>query len=427
MNEIENLLSTEKKQLDNITVPKELEEVLKTALKKQRNSFQLLTPWKLTAAAVILLLFSSYHYNAFAYYGKKILGFDTVSTNTINELNNAGNGQKIEQSYMLDNGTEFTINGIISDSNQLLIYYTLKNENGLDEFSQEVDPFKIKGLFTDSNFESSIAQTDNNNTELKGMMKFEPASAFAKKLKLSFFHTSKSGQMEMSTITFPYNPNKALQTIAKLTIKKTVKVDEGTITFDSLQATPTSTVVKGTLNVKNFDRLELGLNSILLFANDTKLEQLGSSITSTITGTKFEIEYDALPKNTTILDLTIKKFIGYEELDESIPLHSLTKANEITISDNNNLEIKKIAVQSNQLEITISTEKSILLNDVKVKTDSFETPLKTTINQIERKQNEVNINERTLVFNTSKIPDFIYIGGMYYEKDYDVNIPINLK
>ena len=70
------------------------------------------------------------------YYGKKIFGFDEVITGTLKELNNEGMGQIIEKQTKLEDGTDFIINGIITDANQLILYYTLTNPNGIDEHTE---------------------------------------------------------------------------------------------------------------------------------------------------------------------------------------------------------------------------------------------------------------------------------------------------
>ena len=45
-------------------------------------------------------------YNAFAFYGKKLLGFDEVINSTLKELNEQGMGQIVEKKTKLEDGTE---------------------------------------------------------------------------------------------------------------------------------------------------------------------------------------------------------------------------------------------------------------------------------------------------------------------------------
>ena len=87
--------------------------------------------WFAVAAALLCLSIVSYHYNAFAYYGKKLLGYDEILSGTLAQLNEEGSGQSIDQKVMLANGTELFLDGIMTDENQLILYYTLTNSKGL--------------------------------------------------------------------------------------------------------------------------------------------------------------------------------------------------------------------------------------------------------------------------------------------------------
>lgn len=67
-----------------------------------------------------------------------------------------------------------------------------------------------------------------------------------------------------------------MQTEIKQLINKTVKVDNGTIHFDSIVASPTLTVVKGSMNVADYDRISSALHGIELIANGKSVEIKGT-------------------------------------------------------------------------------------------------------------------------------------------------------
>ncbi|WP_342431628.1 DUF4179 domain-containing protein [Neobacillus sp. FSL H8-0543] len=427
MTNIEKRLEDEKKRIDAIETPLELEVRLRKALDTTRNPSRRPVIWKTLTVAMLLFLFVGYHFNAFAYYGKQILGFDDLITGTLKDLNNAGKGQRIEKSFMLDDETKLTINGVMTDANRMIVYYTVTDPNGLqDTFSDSFNPNKITGMFTSSNFEGSNGQISDDGTELKGMMDFEPPSPFAKKLTLHYWQYIGNNQMQQEKISFTYDPNKAMQTEIKQSINKTVKVDKGTIHFDSIVASPTLTVIKGSLKVENFDRLDLALHGIELLANGKSVEIKGSGSRSSLKGSKFEVRFDALPTNLDSLELIVKEFVGYKKLNQTIALDYITgEAIDIGGAE---LWMKTVTLTSKGIEIKIATEDTVLLDKVSIGEQSNITPLETTINQQDSKEEDGKIiKERTLVFDTTEMPEHLKIGGIHYMKKYDKKVQIPIK
>jgi hypothetical protein len=427
MSDIEKRLEEEKMRIDAIETPLDLEDRLRQALLSTRKPSRRPVIWKTLTVAMVLFLLVGYHFNALAYYGKQILGFDEVITGTLKDLNEAGEGQNINEQYQLGNGVELTINGIMTDANRMIVYYTVKDPKGLkDTFSDIFNPSKITGMFTSSFFEGSSGELSDDGTELKGMMDFEPPSPFAKKLTLHYWQYMTNGQTNEGKISFPYDPNKAMQTQIKQSINKTVKVDKGTIHFDSIVASPTLTVIKGSLRVENFDRLHLALHGIELLANGKSVEIKGSGSRSSLKGRTFEVQFDALPSNLESLEINVKDFIGYKNLNKTITLEKKTDQS-IDIGGAN-LWIKNVSLTSNGIEVTIVTEETVLLDEVSIGDKTDKTPLETTINQQETKEMGGKvIKKRTLLFDTTKMPELLNIGGMHYIKNYDKKIQIPMK
>jgi len=77
MNEVEKRLETEKKRSATIKSPDELESRLQLALEQVPTREKIKMPkWFAVVAALLCLSIVSYHYNAFAYYGNKLLGYE---------------------------------------------------------------------------------------------------------------------------------------------------------------------------------------------------------------------------------------------------------------------------------------------------------------------------------------------------------------
>ncbi|MBQ4899809.1 DUF4179 domain-containing protein [Paenibacillus sp. Marseille-P2973] len=427
MNKIEERLAEEKKRIDSITAPEDLEMRLRKALDKAPSRSKRRVPpiWKAAAAVLLFIVILSFNFPAFAYYGKQLLGFDGLINGTLQELNDQGKGQTIEKRMTLEDGTLLTIDGLMTDANQLILFYTLSNPQGVSEADATgiFSPAKITGFLTDSFVESGVSQMNDEHTEIKGTYTFEPVSPFAKKLTLHFRQQPSFGTVKDSEMTFAYDPNKAMQTEVKQRIRKTLEVDKGTITFQTITATPTMTMIKGTLNIDNFDRIRNSLDGIELIANGQPVDQVGSGRQSSYGGMKFDIRYDALPQDLKSLKLVIKEFVGYRKLDLKIPLPS--PADQPVLLEDKELWIKKVSSTSRGIEITIATEEDVMLDGVFIQANGENIPLNTTLNQHDTKLPDGTIlKERTLLFDASVQPEQLIIKGMHYMKPFNINIKI---
>ncbi len=420
MNNVEKRLAEAKKHIDSITAPEELEMRLRSALNTTtpKNTKRIAPIWKVAAVALFFMVIVGYHYNAFAFYGKKLLGFDEVINGTLKELNDEGMGQIVEKKTELIDGTDLIINGMMTDANQSIVYYTLTNPNGIDDRKSDFfRPAKVTGFLTNSAVVSGTSLMNEDHTEIKGTMSFEPVSPFSKKLTFHFWQHLQNNQMTERSISFPYNPNKAMQTEIKQSIKKTLKVDKGTITFNSITATPTLTVIEGSLNVENFDRVDFALDGIELIANGSPIEVLGGGSQSSFNGIKFDIRYDSLPKELYSLELVMKEFVGYQMVKEKISLASMD--DEPITLDGKELLVKDVSTTSEGVEITIATDDDVMLDGVSIETKKELTSLKTTVNQIKAKQKNGRVmKERTLLFDTTVEPEYLLIEGIHYMKPY---------
>ncbi|WP_223701648.1 DUF4179 domain-containing protein [Sutcliffiella deserti] len=426
MNDVEKRLAKEKERMNLTIAPVELEARLRGALdtavpRKPKHNKAI---WKFAAVMLFSLLIVGYHYNGLAYYGKKLLGFDEVMSGTLKNLNEAGMGQLVDEKMRLEGGTELVIDGMMTDDNQLILYYTLNNPDGLGDLSNShFSPTKITGFLTNSMVQGGTAIINEEGTEVKGTMHFENVSAFSKKLTVHFTQTQSNGHLKAEELTFPYNPNLALQTQFKQSIKKTVDVDKGSITFDSIKATPTLTVIDGSLKVDNFDRVDFALGGIELVANGSPVELRGGGSGSSFSGQKFEINFDALPESLTSLELVVKEFVGYQKLNDEISLSSIEET-PIELGGKA-LWIKDVSNTSQGVEITIATEEDVMLDGVYIGDENNKVEILTTQNQTHDKQADGREwKVRTIVFDTKIDPDYLLIEGMHFMKKYNKKIEI---
>lgn len=420
MKKIEEVLSEEKRRIADMTPPQDFEARMRSALdaKPSRQSKRKNPYIMMAAAGVLCFMLISYNYNAFAFYGKKIFGYEEIMSGTMKDLNEKGMGQVIDKKKRLMDGTELSIDGIMTDANQLVMYYTLSNPQGIEDLLSYVfDPDKITGFLTNAHGGGGMAKVNDAGTEIKGTLYFDSVSPFAKKLTLHFFQ----GQdYQKGSISFAYDPNKAMQTQIKQSIKETVKVDKGTVTFKTITATPTSTVIEGKMDVDNFDRIHFGFEGVKLIANGKSIDNMGYGVESAFNGSKFDLSFDGLPDELHSLELAFNEFVGYEKLEEQIPIAEDTHHD----LEGNDLWIKRIAATERGIEITIETDENLLLDGVSVQSGDKVTPIKTTIDQTLDKKGDRIISERTMVFETKSMPEYLLIKGIHYVKKYNQKIEI---
>lgn len=421
MDDIEKELLEQKKRLETIKAPDELEGRLRLALDSAPAKKKLMPKWAMAVVALFFLSLVGYNYNGLAYYGKKIIGFDDLMSGTLAELNDEGMGQTIGKSVQLEDGTEFTVDGILTDANQLILYYTLAN---LDEI-EDIQLPRITGFLTNSHRGGGTSIINEEDSEIKGQMSFDPVSPFAKKLTLEYEKRSKGGKWMTGSISFSFDPNKAMQTEIRQKIKQTVKVDKGTITFKTITATPTVTMIKGTMDVENFSRIHLPFEKVELLANGKTIGLLGSGSGTSLGGTGFELRYDALPKELDSLELVVKEFVGYTVVDEKIPLSPIRE--QPFLLKGEDIWLRDVVKTEDGVEITIASDDDVLFDGVTIEGQGSSFPLETTVKQdFEKLYNGRILKVRTLLFPMETIPEFMNIKGMHHMKpiDYKIEIPV---
>lgn len=99
MNNVEKRLEEEKHRMESITAPEELEMRLRSALNTAapRRTKRITPSWKIAAVILLGVVIFGNNYNALAYYGKQLLGFDELIHGTLKQLNDEGMGQIVEK------------------------------------------------------------------------------------------------------------------------------------------------------------------------------------------------------------------------------------------------------------------------------------------------------------------------------------------
>lgn len=314
MNNIENLLYEEKTRMSGLTAPENMETRLRKALSTaapKRAFRNRMSGWRIAVAVLAVMLVAGNQYHALAYYGKMLFGFDRVVNGTLDELIQKGWGQSLNEQVKLVDGSVLTVNGIMSDENQFILYYTLSNPNGLaDEDMNRFLPARIKGFRTDSRMQTGNSELSKDRTETKGVLTYEPVSPLAKKLTLSYWEDlPNGGQRQEGHLTFPYHPDEAMPTKIKQSIHQTLIVDDSSAIFGSITATPTMTLIEGTIQKENHELFSQVLGGVELVANGRQVFRIRGDINikPSKNGYIFTLRYDPLPENLKSVQLVLKE------------------------------------------------------------------------------------------------------------------------
>lgn len=432
MNEAEIVLRRQKEAIDREEVPAEMEERLRDTLMGRRKQLSRRMNWKVTAAAA-LLIFSllGYHADTLAYYGNKLLGYDQIMTGALRELNELGKGQPVGRSYTFRNGTTVTLDGIMLDGNQTLVFYTVGTPAGNAD-KVNVDPFlTIKGMLGEYRMESASGITNETNTETKYIALFPPPYFFEKNLELRF-SLAADEERENGFIKFTLDRRRAMGYTLKKAVNQTIVADGTSIRFETISASPMSTVLRGTIQTPleltvdqiRGERIFPGELEISLLADGKEIARRSGGMTTDLKGITFKQEFDALPDGLRELEARLVRFGAEHVVGEQFALPKGELPAAITVLGQS---ITVNAVREARVDtfVTITSEESVILSKVRLLLDGAEAGLEETIDSSYEKMTDGTIlHTRTLHFPGIGEEMRLDIRRMKYAKNYDERISI---
>ncbi len=426
MSEIDKRINHIKHQLQQVYVPDDLVEQMEVKLEKtptRKNRFKQIAQYISVFVAVILISLIAYNHQSLAYYGKKILGFDHIY-GTVGILNDEEKGQVIEETIELEKGLFFTVNGIMTDPNQLVLFYTFSAPDGLDQFdTSKYNLGAISGFNTRATASSGISRINDLGTEQRGIYHYSAVHPMAKKLKLVIWNFETD---DFKELTFPHDPNKAMQASLDVPINESIPLGIGTLTIETVTASPTMTLVKGSIKgIENSNvNVSGSLFGIKLLANGHTVGRSGARTTHE-EGTgivDFEIDFNALPEEVEELKIFVEKFSGYDEVNDTLSINEDDKTNPIDFHGEE-IKVTDITVSNQKMHMTVISDENVLLDGLSIEING-QTIEGELIEDLYGFQREL---KRIYQFDTDEIPSEINVKGMYYVKDYDKEIEIPVK
>jgi len=432
MLDAEAMLRRQKAAIDQLEVPSELEARLRNAVMNGREPVSRRLNWRLAAAAVVLVVsLLGYHADTLAYYGTKLLGYNQIMTGTLRELNELGKGQIVGRSYTFRTGMSITLDGIMLDGNQLLAFYTVKDPAGQVE-AVNLSPFMtLKGLVGEYQPQGASGIINDANTEIKYIASFRPPYLFEKTLRLTFVLQDGSGR-EDGSIRFTLDRRQAMGYTLRQAINRTIEADGTKIRFETIAASPTTTVISGTIQTTlelavdqlRGERMFPGNLEIELLADGKAVARQGAGMSTDLSGMTFEQEFDALPEGLQELTIRLVRFGADHAVGEQIALSKEGLPVTVTILGQS-ITVNAVREETDNTFVTITSEERVVLTKVRLLADDKEIGLEETSDStLEKLPDGTILHTRTLRFPGTGEDLRLDIRRMKYAKEYDESIVI---
>lgn len=356
MEKIAEALDKGKMEIKNINAPDELEERLRGALSKTPRR----KGKRLIAAALILFLLSFYSYDAIAYYGRKIMGYDNTTYGNIKELNEKGRGQEINKSCRFSDGTEVKLDGIIFDDNKLIAFVKVTSKEGFDKLNLT---YSIKGLrFIEYLNSSGTGNFNEERNEINWTLEFDPPAIYEKWLSLEVTKLA-DGKAEEGKIGFELDRNKAMGHTVKQDINKEIGIGDKNIKFNKITISPIAAVIDGEITGGasfNGDFLAGGNTDHPLVDFDLIINgEVYNCSTRNMRGSNNKIEFQnesvAVPSVVNTLKIGDIKYATERLVDKKISIKPETKELKVD-TEKGNIIIKNVRQDNKSTYITIKSD-----------------------------------------------------------------------
>lgn len=142
----------------------------------------------------------------------------------------------------------------------------------------------------------------------------------------------------------------------KSNLNKKVEFDNREIIFDSILASQTTTIIKGTIqNILELAKDKISGERMMpqgleidLIANGEALQSQGSGMVTNVNGIKFHKEFDPLPEDLQQLQIRITGFVADYDVNEKI---KITKGNNRDEINDEEINGRQINIRGQKIQI----------------------------------------------------------------------------
>lgn len=438
MKKLDELLQARGQEMEQLKVPDELEERLRKALEKHRRpargrKWGVNVKKAVFAASLLLCLLVGYNFKSLAFYGKQLFGYDEIMSDTLKSLNELGKGQPVGKSHVFGNGASLLLDGVMVDDNQLVLFYTLRDPSG-DAENIDLNPgMHIKGLVSRYLFRSSYGIINDDKTEVHYVASFDAPHFYEKDLALHFALQMKEGY-EAGEVPFQLDRNKAMGHTLKKNLNETIRAGRTDIRFESILASPTKTVVKGSvqktlelvwdqLRGERLRPVDIGFE---LYVDGKPLSRQGGSMSTDMKGIRFSAGFDPLPPGLKRLQLQVTGFTADYDVEGEFALRQDMAEQTVKIGKQD-ITIHSVTESRGDTYVTLSTEESVVLTRVYLATDVGRRKLQETVSDRYTKTGDGTvIHTRTLHFKGAGRELKLRVERMTYREAFDrvIEIPV---
>ena len=429
-NLLEDNLDDLKRSMDNLEVPSELEFRLRQGLDEVPRKKKPFNYTRFIGVAALLIFILGYNADALAYYGKKLVGYDNLMNGALQELNELGNGQVIDKSYVFENGAGVTLDAIMLDTNNMVVFYTIFDPSGdVEEVSNDLTFFRLESFsgVSDGGGQGEISE---DGKTMKWVLTYDAPKFFDKKMKLVFdsMSTGEAGEIE-----FKLDRNQAMTESLKIDVSKTVQINDRHLTVDSLVVSPMSTVIKGTfqniveLGVDKFKGESIHLEELEfeLLADGIPMIMESMGIGTDMGGSKYNFRFETLPKDTKEIELKLKTFAANEAVNMNVALNKGEKNRTLNILGEE-IILNQVYEDHGNTYITLTSRENVFLSNLYLNIDGEEVHLEQTIDEnlvteLEKETKEI-LRTRTVEFKGTGQDLELRIKKMRYLKEFDQTI-----
>lgn len=434
MIDVEALLEAERKHVQSVEVPEHLEQRLRNALDvPAKRKLPRLRRFRLAVALVMILLFS-YPMDALIYQGKRMVDYEPLMDSSLKTLSVSRQGQVIGEARTLQDGSVLTLDTLMLDDNQMILFYSVANPDGAAEAEPGFCQVEFKGQFGTYSPNSSSGRVSSDHTRLQVIAYYDTPFLLEKNLTATLMDAH-AFQPEAEPLVVKLKWNEAMGHSLKADLKSEFKLPGTTIKLKSIQASPTTTVLKGSIQslselafdqVRGQRQMPWGLE-LQLLADGVPLSSQSSGMRTDMQGITFSYHYGPLPQDLKHLEARLVQYDAEHEVDQTLALQesSLPATTEVS---GKSVTIESVNSANGSTRVTLSTEADVLLSRVALLIGDQSVDLKETIGSSEIKLADGAIRHtRTLVFPKEGEAASLKISRIRYMENSSqtVDIPLN--
>lgn len=287
MQEIEKKLNNMTEEFNDVQVPDQVNHYIWQGIDRARREQKKKRRWlysTMAVAAAILLFFSSIKISpAFASYVNKIpgLGYVVQLIQGDRGLEAAINNHFMQKLNLTQtkNGTTLTIDSMIADQNQMILFYTVhRADTSLNINMQKEKITNDKG----ESVEGSMTYDYSGNSKGKTIIHDRMTVAFNKKQLTNPLHLNMTLASTKWDFTIPFNIDKYKKMKKVYPLNQTVTMDGQKMTFDKVTVYPTRVAIHVKFDPNNTKQILDFEDLRLVGPNDNTWASVSNGISASI-------------------------------------------------------------------------------------------------------------------------------------------------